>query len=454
MSATRRAFLGTATAASYSRILGANDKVSLGFIGCGLIGLRHIADFKTFPDVAINAVCDIYEPRIEYARQQSGSSPKGYSDFRKLLDDKSLDAVVVSTPDHWHALVTILACAAGKDVYVEKPMTLFVKEGRWMTTAARRFNRIVCVGTQGRSATHMKEVLPLVRENYAGRIHTVRFGAYRNVMPGFGKPADCPPPAGLDYDLWLGPAPQRPYNPNRCLYHFRWFWDYSGGQMTNLGAHDMDLVHFILGLQSPRSVYSAGGRFALQDNGETPDTQDAIWQYPGLTVECSFREAGGTAARRGAGGTASSLAGVQFIGTRGILAVSRGGYEFAPDMKIVPESAIPQWSKPPGHPPAAEEKPTPYAEPRRGRGATPEPIDIHSRHFIDCLKARRRPVADVEDGHRVSVSCHLANLSLKLGRQLRWDAEKEEVVGDREANALLVRPYRKPWDQVLRSFNL
>ncbi|MBI4893608.1 MAG: Gfo/Idh/MocA family oxidoreductase [Acidobacteria bacterium] len=452
MPATRRAFL--ATAASYSRILGANDKVSLGFIGCGLIGLRHIADFKTFPDVRMAAVCDIYQARIDYAKQQSGADPATYSDFRKLLENKSIDAVVISTPDHWHALQTIMACAAGKDVYVEKPMTLFIREGRWMTTAARRFNRIVCVGTQGRSATHMKEVWPLIDNHAAGNIHSVRFSSYRNIMPGFGRPADCPPPPGLDYDLWLGPAPQRPYNPNRCLYHFRWFWDYSGGQMTNLSAHHMDLVHYLMKAKAPESVYCAGGRYALQDNGETPDTQDAIWQYPGLTIECSIREAGGTASRRGTGGLASSLAGVQFIGTQGILAVSRGGYEFAPDMKIVPESAIPKWSTPPGHPVAAEGKPAPYGEPRRGQGSSPEPIDVHSRHFIDCLKSRQRPVADVEDGHRVSIACHLANLSMKLGRQLKWDAAKEDVVNDREASALLTRPYRKPWDQVLRSFNL
>ncbi len=434
------------------RVLGANDRVQVGFIGCGLIGLRHIADFKQFPDADLTAVCDVYEPRIEYAQAHCGSRPRGYHDFRKLLENKDVNAVVVSTPDHWHALPTILACAAGKDVYVEKPMTLFVREGRWMTTAARRYNRIVCVGTQGRSGTHIPEVMELLRQRTAGQIHSVRFSAYRNIMPGFGRPADGPPPAGLDYDLWLGPAPERPYNPNRSLYHFRWFWDYSGGQMTNLGAHDMDLVHFLLGATAPKSVDSAGGRYALQDNGETPDTQDAVWEYPGFLVEGSFREASGS--RRGSGGTASSLAGVQFCGTQGLLAVSRGGYEFVPDMRIVPESAIPPWSAPPGHPQAADVTPTPYAQPRKGSGDAPEPMIHHARHFLDCVKSRQRPVADVEDGHRVAVSCHLANLSLQLGRKLVWDADKEEIVGDREANALLVRPYRKPWDDVLRSLNL
>ncbi len=437
------------TAASYSRVAGANGRVGVGFIGCGLIGLRHIEDFRKLPDATLAAVSDVYAPRVDQASQMCGGAAKPYADFRRLLEDKNVDAVVISTPDHWHALQTIMACAAGKDVYVEKPMTLFVREGRWMVNAARRHKRVVCVGTQGRNNTRLPEVFELIRSGAVGKIHSVRFSAYRNIMPGFGRPADTEPPPGLDYDLWLGPAPKRPYNPHRCLYHFRWFWDYSGGQMTNLGAHDLDLVHYILGLHAPRSVYSSGGRYALQDDGETPDTQDAIWEYGGVLVEGSFREAGGS--RRASAGTGASLAGVEFIGTQGLLVVSRGAYEFVPDLRIVPESAIPPWSNPAGHPQAAKAEPKPYAEPRSGKSDSAEPIDLHARHFLDCVKSRRRPVADVEDGHEVSLSCHLANLSMKLGRKLAWDPKKEEVVNDREANALLERPYRKPWDAMLRS---
>lgn len=293
----------------------------------------------------------------------------------------------------------------------------------------------------------------MLKEGAAGKVHAVRFSAYRNIFPGFGRPADCAPPDGLDYDLWLGPAPMRPYNPNRVIYHFRWFWDYSGGQMTNLGAHDLDLVHCLTGVKAPKTVYSAGGRYALEDNGETPDTQDAIWEYPGFIVEGSLREAGGSRSR-GGGGTASSLAGVQFCGTKGILAVSRGGFEYAPDMKIVPESAIPAWSNPPGHPQAAKSAASPYGEGKRVAGDSPEPMGRHARHWLDCIKSRQRPVADVEDGHEVSVACHLANISMKVGRKLTWDAAKETVVGDKEATAMLERPYRKPWDDILRSFKL
>ena len=291
MSSSRRHFLGALTAASSARVLGANDRIGIGFIGCGLIGLRHIVDFKKQPDTDLVAVSDVYQPRLERGQADCGPNTKAYRDFRKLLEDKDVHAVVVSTPDHWHALQTILACAAGKDVYVEKPMTLFAREGRWMTTAARRYQRVVQVGTQGRSGTHIQEVLALVRAGHIGKIHSVRIGAFRNIMPGFGRPEGNVPPQDLDYDMWLGPAPQRPYSLHRALYHFRWFWDYSGGQMTNLGAHDLDFVYLLMGVKGPTAVFSSGGRFALEDDGETPDTQDALFEYPGLTVLVSLREA-------------------------------------------------------------------------------------------------------------------------------------------------------------------
>ena len=170
-----------------------------------------------------------------------------------------------------------------------------------MTAAARKYKRIVQAGTQQRSGAHFKEVLELIAAEHIGRIHAVRTGSARNIMPGFGNPPDSEAPPDIDYDLWLGPAPKRPYNPHRALYHFRWFWDYSGGQMTNLGAHDIDLVHYVLKVNSPKAVYSSGGRFCLQDNGETPDVQDAIFEYPGFNIVISIREA--SAGRRTGGGT-------------------------------------------------------------------------------------------------------------------------------------------------------
>ncbi|MGA2589232.1 MAG: Gfo/Idh/MocA family oxidoreductase [Bryobacteraceae bacterium] len=446
MVSSRRGFLSAVTAASYKRLLGANDRVQVGFMGYGLIGRQHVHDFQNQKDADLAAVCEVYQPRLEEGLTACGPGTRGYRDFRKLLDDKDIQAVVVCTPDHWHALATIMACAAGKDVYVEKPLTLFVQEGRWMVTAARRYQRVVQVGTQQRSGPHYQKARELVRAGYFGKVVSARMGAFRNVMPGFGNPPDEPPPRDLDYDLWLGPAPMRPYNAHRALYHFRWFWDYSGGQMTNLGAHDIDIVQWFMGVKGPVAVSSSGGRFALEDNGETPDTQDSVFEYPGFTAVHSLREA--SAGRRAGFG-------LEFFGSKGSMTVSRAGFEVFPDMKIDPSNAIPTFEgQPAGGPQHSTAKPEPWVEAIKEPGSSPQQFDLHVRNFLDCIKTRRQPIADVEGGHQAAVPCHLANISLRLGRKIRWDPDKEEIVGDREASAQLARSYRQPWDDVLRSFRL
>jgi predicted dehydrogenase len=442
----RRSFIGAVTAASYQRILGANDRVQIGFIGYGLIGAQHVHDFRNQPDVDLAAMSDVYQPRLEQGVAACGGRAKSYRDFRALLDDKDIQAVVVSTPDHWHAMLTILACAAGKDVYVEKPLTLFVREGRWMVNAAKRYNRIVEVGTQQRSGKHFQKARQLLQSGYIGKIHNARMGAYRNVMPGFGALPDGAAPHELDYEMWLGPAPEHVYNPHRALYHFRWFWDYSGGQMTNLAAHEIDIVQWVLDAKGPNAVSSSGGRFALEDNGETPDTQDALLEYDRFTASWSHREA--SAGRRA--GT-----GLEFFGTKGSMTISRAGFEVFPDLKTDPSNLIPTFQgHPGGGPKKSEAKPEPWTQAMKEPGSSAEQFDLHVRNFLDCIKTRKRPIADIEDGHRTATTCHLANISLRLGRKIRWDAEREEIVGDSEASAMLVRPYRKPWDQVLRSLNL
>jgi predicted dehydrogenase len=443
---TRRTFLTALSAASYTRIAGANGRVQVGFIGYGLIGSEHVRDFKNQSDADLIALCDVYQPRLEQGVAACGGHARSYSDFRKLLDDKDIQAVVVSTPDHWHALMTIMACAAGKDVYVEKPLTLFIKEGRWMVEAARRYNRVVQVGTQQRSGKHYQKAVEMLRAGYIGKVVSARMGSFRNIMPGFGAPTDVTPPNDLDYDMWLGPAPKRPYNPKRSLYHFRWFWDYSGGQMTNLGAHEIDVVQWAMQVKGPAAVYSTGGRFALEDNGETPDTQDALFEYPGFTSVFSYREA--ALGHRGEGI-------LEFFGTKGSMSIERGGFEVHPDMKIDPANAIPVFT---GHPAGGPERssaaPEPWIQPYKMAGSSQEQFDLHARNFLDCVKSRERPIADVEQGHQVTTACHLANISLRTGRKIRWNPDTEEIIGDAEAAKWLERPYRKPWDEVLRSFHL
>jgi predicted dehydrogenase len=445
MPVSRRTFLAAASAASYRRVLGANDRVGVGFVGFGLIGAQHVHDFRAQPDAAMIALCDVYQPRMEQGVAACGGTARGYRDFRKLLDDRDLDAVVVSTPDHWHALVTMMACAAGKDVYVEKPLTLFVREGRWMTDVARRHSRIVQVGTQQRSGRHYQRARELLKSRHIGQMLTARMGESRNIMPGFGNPSDGPAPNDFDYEMWLGPAPERPYNPHRALYHFRWFWDYSGGQMTNLGAHEVDIVQWVLGAKGPLAVTSTGGRWALQDDGETPDVQDALFEYPKFSALWSHREAGkGMKLQRG----------LEFIGTKGTLIVNRAGFDVESDMRINPENAIPLYQGMPSGGPkkAAAAVGTPWIEnPEHGKGSEAEQLTNHVRNFLDCVKSRQRPISDIEDGHRTAVACHLANISLRVGRKVRWDPDTEQVIGDPEASAMLERPYRKPWDGVLRS---
>ena len=454
--ATRRGFLGAAalTAAQYKRVLGANDRVGIGFIGFGLIGKQHVTDFKKFNDVDLVGLCDVYKPRVEEGlRYIDHPQTKGYSDFRRMYENKDIQGVIVATPDHWHALLTIMACAAGKDVYVEKPMTVFIDEGKWMIQAARKYNRIAVVGTQRRHGQGVAAAKKVIESGQLGKIHSIRIASYRNIYPGFGKtPVEEPPPE-IDYEMWLGPAPKRPYQKHRALYHFRWFWDYSGGQMTNLGAHTIDQVLWCMNVKGPTLVMSTGGRFALEDDGETPDTQDAIWQFPGgFTVNYAIREANGMR-----GDTATR--GQVYLGTKGNLVLA-GNYEVVPEYKIDPVNDIPRFTgQPIGGPVYSDVKPTPWIRPSKGgvesdaRYGTggEDTMALNERDWLNCMRTRKRPLCEVEDGHKVAVTCHLANMSLKIGRAIKWDPEKEQVIGDKEVAAMCSRPYRAPWDGVLKS---
>ena len=455
---TRRVFLGAAgaavmTAASYKRVLGANDRIGVGHIGFGLIGKQHIADLKKMKDVEILGICDCYKPRLDEALAYiDNPNTKGYGDFRKMYENKDIQGVVIATPDHWHALHTILACAAGKDVYVEKPMTLFIDEGKWMIQAARKYDRIVTVGTQRRQGKGVREAKKVVESGVLGKIHSIRITFARNVFPGFGVTPVISPPPGFDYDMWLGPAPKKPYTKHRGIYHFRWFWDYSGGQMTNIGAHLIDQILWIMNASEPTQVSSIGGRYVLEDDGETPDLQDATWAFPGFTLNFSIREANAR--------WDNLDRGQLYLGTKGTMSLV-GNYEVLPEMKTDPINQIPPFAgQPAGGPVYTDVKPTPWIEGSKGGGvgsddlyaiSAEDTLTMNKQDWIDSIKSRKRPLCSVEDGHKVSVACHLANMSLQLGRTIYWDPAKEQVVGDKEAASLCAKPYRSPWDSVLRS---
>src|SRR6185295_1814855 len=281
----RRQFLGGAGAGlmaqSAQRVLGANDRVNVGLIGCGGRG-RYVAGLmREAPGVEFGAAADVYLPNAERAREWAGANARAYQDFRRLIEQKDIDAVLIATPDHWHAITTVLACQSGKDVYVEKPLAHNVREGRAMVAAARRYKRVVQAGMQHRSSPHFREVEQIIQTGKLGKVHWVRVWNYANMFPqGIGVESDSAPPEGLDWDFYLGPAPSVPFNRKRFLVTYRWFWDYSGGYITDFGTHRFDTVQQIMGVTAPKTVAAAGGRFSLRDAGEIPDVLQVTYEYP------------------------------------------------------------------------------------------------------------------------------------------------------------------------------
>ena len=425
------------SAAAYRNVLGANERVRVGFIGVGLIGKRHLLDFLAQPDVEVAAISEVYEPRLAEGVATAGGKAAAYRDFRRMLERQDIDAVVVSTPDHWHALMTILACAAGKDVYVEKPLTHVVREGRWMVRAARHYRRVVQVGTQQRSGEHYQKCVGLIRDGHLGEVRNARIAAFRNISPGFTTPVGTQPLSEQDWQMWLGPAPYVPFDPHRCIYHFRWFWDYSGGQTTNLLSHDLDIVHWAMGAM-PRSVAAVGGRYSLKGIGETPDFFEAVFDYPGFIVNWSSREA-----------CAGARGGLEFCGTKGVLRLSRAGFEVTPDRLVSAESQIPQFPTTRSTQAAPADAPPPQyrTAPLKGEGfeQVRDQFRPHVRNFLDCVKSRKPTHCPVETGHRSTTATLLGKLALERRRVLTWDAKAERVTDDEAANKLLTYEYRSPW---------
>jgi predicted dehydrogenase len=451
----RRTFMTRASAVTLAagarRVLGANERVGIGLIGYGLRGRRLGQDFRKAADATIVAVSDAHAERMREAVKTLGGGARAHGDFRKVLEARDVDAVIIATPDHWHALQTMMACAAGKDVYVEKPLTRFVREGRWMVEVARRYKRVVQVGTQQRSGLHYQRAGRFIREGRLGTIITSHVDFHRNISPGFGAPPDRTPPRELDWEMFTGPAPLRPYNINRGIYHFRWFWDYAGGQMTNWGPHSLDIVYWYLDTLGPTAVYSTGGRHFLDDNCETPDAQETIFEFGNWTATISIRECS-----RGRGSDE-----LGFFGTHGSLHINRSVLTVTPDPKVPAVNIMPGVTA--GLHPVGGPEPILGAgrrrKPRTERvvdtsGSPAEQVWLHVRNFLDCVKSREEPIADLETGHRVTAGCHLANISLRVGRRIRWDAGREEIAGDEEASALLAGPYRKPWDAELESLGV
>lgn len=441
------ATIASTTAFSTRRILGANERVSVGLIGCGGRGRLLAKLMRGVPNVEFVAVSDVYDPNATAAKEWAGSGCESYRDFRKVLERKDVDAVVIATPDHWHAIPTVLACQAGKDAYVEKPLAHNIREGRAMVGACRRYNRVVQTGTQHRSALHFREVARIIQSGELGPVHFVRVWNYLNMYPdGIGRATDSELPTGLDWDSYLGPAPYVPFNKNRFLVTYRWFWDYAGGMATDYGTHRFDSVHQVMGVEAPLSVTASGGRYELKDGAETPDTLQITYQYPTfiLSYEASMLNGHGCGGRTPgkkyylARGKDDRPHGMAFYGTNGVLFADRVGFEIYPEV---------QGAAGPGAA-GASSGPLQSYRMERKEAAGEDATGLHVENFIECVRSRKKPAADVEIGHRASVVAHLGNVAYLTGRKIHWDPGKGEIIGDAQSSELLGRKARKPWDMI------
>jgi predicted dehydrogenase len=419
---SRRKFLqtslvaGSALALPYfvpARAFGANERIVLGFVGVKNQGTANLKKFLSYNgklcDVA--ALCDVDSQVLAAAGELTKKSVSGpvelFGDYRKLLERKDIDAVVISTPDHWHARMTIDTANAGKDVYCEKPLTHTIIEGRKMVDAVRKNGRIAQTGSQQRSDARFRQACEMARNGRLGKLEKVLVGIPRPNHPG--KPiADTAPPAELNYDLWLGPAPNRAYNKNRVHYNFRFFWDYSGGQMTNFGAHNIDIAHWGMGMDEggPLSVEGTA-TFHPEKWHEVTETCRVTFQYPdGMQMIVGQQQK-------------DIPMGATFIGSKGKVFVSR---------KEIVADPVDLTSDPIGE----------------GDLRLYESTN-HHQNFLDCVKSRNLPICDIEIGHRAATSCHLGNIAVRTGRKITWDAAKEQIVGDAEAQAMTLPKYRAPW---------
>jgi len=422
-------YLGTQPALAKT----ANEKVTLGFLGVGGRGSSLLRGFLQRDDVEVAWLCDPDSRRnanlSESVREATGKTPQRVQDYRRVLDDPSVDAVVVATPDHWHSPLTVFACQAGKDVYVEKPLSHNIWEGRKAVEAARKYNRVVQVGTQNRSGDYNLQAIDYITSGKLGRIPLVKVC---NLKPGgpYRAPAEQPVPPEVDYNLWLGPAQQQAFSEGHFHNNWHYYWEYSGGDMANDGVHQLDLARWVIGKAFPESAYCHGGNFAFdEDDNETPDTQTATYNFGDMQLIYEQIGYGDTIRKTDNGVRNSDMfpywlqnsTRIELYGTEGLMLLGRHGGGWQVFTKT------------------HQRKPQ-VVEQHYGRMPNAE----HFGNFIDCIRTRKTPNADVEEGHQSAVLVHLANISYRLGgRQLNFDAETETFTGDAEANQYLRREQRQ-----------
>jgi predicted dehydrogenase len=445
----RRDFLTASawTALSASRVMGANERVTLGLVGCGGRGRQVMRGMLQAPNTILAATCDVYDTNAQRAAKElTGGQAKTLRDFRRLLEIKEVDAIQVSTPDHWHANVAVLSLEAGKHVYTEKPFALTIREGRAMVEAARRTQRILFPGTQHRSAPHIAEAAHIVQSGEIGDVSLVRVWNSGNIAPDVMKKVpDSDPPEGLDWDFYLGPSPTAPFNRRRFLVTYRLFSDYAGGYITDFGNHRIDSVHQIMGSSAPHTISAVGRRLCPENAGDIFDLHVVTYQYPDFVMEYTacWVNSHGLGGRSpgmkyyGMRGPYNRPHGFAFYGTKAALYVDRIGYEIFPELVPGP---------PYGGPPEKESALKYRAERKTVQGA--DATALHAQNFIRQVRTGHKGPVDEMVGHRATAACHLGTIAAKVGRTLHWDAEKEEFANDPEAAKLLTRELRKPYDLI------
>ena len=414
--------------ASLRKKISPNDKIQVGLIGCRGMGFPNLSSMLKSSEVDVVALCDvdtgILTNRTADLEKANVKKPKWYADYRKLLEDSDVDIVIIGTPDHWHCLQLTDAIEAGKDIYCEKPIANSIYESELMLKKVKASNCMVQIGQWQRSQPHFVDAINFVHSGKLGEIRLVKVWAYQGWMQPVPTVPDSNVPSGVDYKMWLGPAPQRPFNPNRFHFNFRWFWDYAGGLMTDWGVHLVDYALYGMKAGTPKSVMAVGGKFAYpNDASETPDTLQTVYEYDGYSI--LWEHATGID-----GGNYGRDHGIAFIGNNGTLVLNRGGWE------VIPENDRPNWNQDLG--PKIPPIPLQQVE---GNG-----LDMHTQNFIEAVKSRDSKTlnAPIEVGYNTALVCHMGNIAYKSGNRVYWNKEKK-VFDDAKANSLITPTYHNGW---------
>ena len=414
------------TALESTKVLGANDRIRLGVIGTGNRGCQVLDFFLQHKDCEVPALCDVSRSTVDAANAKHVAGKADvYSDFRKIIDRKDIDAVLVATPDHWHALQTIMACRSGKDVYCEKPLSKTIREGRRMVEVARETKRVVQMGSHRRSGLAYDAARKLIASGALGKITVTRAFDTTNMYPkGIGKAAPGEPPKDLDWDLWLGPRPMRPYQATITPFKFRW-WDLYATRFADNGVHFIDIQRWLTGDElGPTLISALGGRFAVDDDRTIPDVMEGLFQFPSghLTSFAQYETSGNRAMPRPAFAEFRGTLGALYVGDSSFEVLPERGGRYQDDRDFRMEPITQQFKE-----------------------GYSQHVRDHTRNFLDCMRSREKPHADVEIGHRSTSMALLANISQVTQSTLHWDPQRETITNNPQANDLLHYEYRKPW---------